>query len=223
MINPKQVPALTAATAAGCAAVFFVSCANNPGTRTVSASKTHHSANPLGFVPKIVQNFIPPGNLNRREKRKMKPRYITIHSTANQSASANAEAHVKLLHRAGLGRLSWHFTVDDSSIHQTLPTDEQGQHADYEGPGNRYSLGIEMCENAGNSRSKTMEQTAKLTAHLMKEHNIPINRVVPHQHWRRVRTDGKDFGHKNCPHFLMDDGQPGKKWEAFLKQVRSYL
>ena len=152
----------------------------------------------------------------------MKPRYITIHSTSNQSPTANAEAHCRLLHRAGLGILSWHFTVDENSIYQTLPTDERGQHADYEGPGNQYSIGIEMCENEGNSRDKTLDRTARLTAWLMKKHDIPISRVVPHQHWRRVRQDGKDFGHKNCPHFLMDNGEPGRKWNAFLKQIQSY-
>jgi len=220
MINPRLVPALSAISAAGCF-VVLISCANNPPARTVPVSKSKNN-HILGFVPRIVTRIIPAGNLNRREGRKMEPRYITIHSTANQSASADAEAHVRLLHRAGLGRLSWHYTVDEDSIFQTLPNTEQGQHADYEGPGNRYSIGIEMCENEGNCLEKTLDQTARLTAYLMKQYNIPISRVVPHQHWRRVRTDGQDFGHKNCPHFLMDDGKPGRKWDNFLRQVSVY-
>lgn len=173
------------------------------------------------LAPKIVRWIIPPGNLNRRVPTEMKPTYITIHSTDNQSPGADADAHARLLHRAGRGILSWHFTVDEDSIIQTLPTTEQARHADYDGPGNRNSIAIEMCENEGNSREKTMAQTARLTAYLMRKHNIPISRVVPHQHWRRVRGDGKDFGHKNCPHFLMEqNGTPGEKWASFLDRIK---
>lgn len=160
--------------------------------------------------------------MNRRSRKEMKPRFITIHSTANKAPTADAEAHVRLLHRAGLGRLSWHYTVDEDSIYQTLPNEEQGQHADYEGPGNKYSIGIEMCENEGNSIEETLDKTAKLTAHLMRQYDIPISKVVPHYHWRRVHPNGKDFGHKACPHYLMDDGKPGKKWGAFQRKVMNY-
>tara|TARA_Y100000814_G_C12006831_1_gene290596 strand:- start:311 stop:472 length:162 start_codon:yes stop_codon:yes gene_type:complete len=27
--------------------------------------------------------------------------------------------------------------------------------------------------------------------------------------------------HKNCPHFLMTNGRPGRKWNDFLKMVKS--
>jgi N-acetylmuramoyl-L-alanine amidase len=62
--------------------------------------------------------------------------------------------------RNSLGYLTCHFTVDDRSIYQSLPVNEQGQHADYEGRGNRESIGIEMCENRGGSRAATVERTA---------------------------------------------------------------
>ena len=179
----------------------------------------------------IQQTLIPEGRYGRHEIRPMNPRYITIHSTQNRSAGAGALTHARLIQRGGLksehnslGYLTWHFTVDDHSIHQSLPTNEQGQHADYEGIGNRQSIGIEMCENAGNSRAATIDRTARLTAELMKRYNIPLRSVVPHQHWRMIRySDKRDLGHKNCPHFLLDNGKPGPKWNAFLRQVKSYL
>jgi len=59
---------------------------------------------------------------------------------------------------------SWHFTVDDHSIYQTLPTNETGEHADYEGEGNRSSIRIEMCVNRGNNLGSTIDRTAQLTA-----------------------------------------------------------
>lgn len=180
---------------------------------------------------RITKAYIPEGRYGRHKTRYMSPRYITIHSTQSYSSGAGARTHARLLQRGGLkskhnslGYLTWHFTVDDHSIYQTLPTNEQGQHADYEGTGNRKSIGIEMCENRGNSRYATVDRTARLTAELMRRHNIPIGNVVPHQHWRMIRySDGRDLGHKNCPHFLMTNGRPGSKWQAFLQRVKRYL
>jgi len=82
-----------------------------------------------------------------------------------------------------------------------------------------------MYENRCNSRSRTLDRTAQLTAHLSKKHGIPLSNVVPHQPRRRIRySDGRDLGHKNCPHLLMDDSyRPGAKWPGFIAQIRRYL
>ena len=154
-----------------------------------------------------------------RSRKRMSPRYITIHSTQNWSRGADADRHSLALKRGALGRLSWHYTTDQNRAVQHLPTDEQGNHADYDGPGNRYSIGIEMCENPGNSRSATLERTAKLAAWLCVKHDLPASRVVPHYKWPR---HGKKPANKNCPHFLLDNGRPGKKWANFVKVVDVY-
>lgn len=163
------------------------------------------------------------GTYGRRSARSMTPRYITIHSTQNYTAGA--ERHSLALKRGALrtgqrpGYLIWHFTVDDHVAIQHMPTTEQGIHADFDGPGNHGSIGIEMCENKGNSRSRTIEHTAMLTAVLMKKNNIPLNKVVPHYHWPRK---GKHPPNKDCPHFLMDNGRPGAKWRWFQGRVNYY-
>ena len=158
----------------------------------------------------------------------MRPRYITIHSTQNYSGDAwdhaRALSNGKLrarMRRGGnrIGYLTWHFTVQQDVCVQHLPTNEQGEHADFDGPGNNYSLAIEMCEHRGNSRAATVERTAKLTAILMHQHGIPLNHVVPHYHWPRR---GFSKPHKNCPIFLMDNGRPCRKWNGFLRKVNSY-
>jgi N-acetylmuramoyl-L-alanine amidase len=100
-----------------------------------------------------------------------------------------------------------------------MPTSEQGEHADFDGPGNRYSIGIEMCEHRGSNRAATLERTAKLTAYLMKKHGIPLSNVVPHYHWPRR---GCSPAHKNCPWFLLDHGRPGAKWRWFQGKVNYY-
>ena len=173
-------------------------------------------------------DMVPRGTHGRRVVRPMTPRYITIHSTQNYSA--DAERHSLALKRGALrapkrkggnriGYLIWHFTVDDRVAIQHMPTNEQGEHADFDGPGNRYSIGIEMCEHRGSDLNRTIDRTAKLTAMLMHQHGIPLSRVVPHYHWPRKGTRQL---HKNCPHFLMDNGRPGRKWRAFLGRVDHY-
>lgn len=181
--------------------------------------------------PGITQKLIPKGMYGRRIKRSLNPRYITIHSTDNRSRGADARAHAAMLERGALkgrhnaiGYVTWHYTVDDHSIYQSLPTNERGEHADYDGAGNRSSIGIEMCVNRGSNTGATIDRTARLTAWLMNRHGIPINNVVPHMHWRQIRHDDhKDLGHKKCPSLLLERGQLGPKWSAFLDRVRRGL
>ena len=175
---------------------------------------------------KVVKKFIPKGRYGRKYKRAMKPRYITVHSTQNYNG--DAWDHARALEKGKLrapkrrngnriGYLTWHFTVQEDVVIQHLPTIEQGEHADFNGPGNNYSIGIEMCEHRGNSRRSTLDRTAKLCASLMYQYKIPLKNVVPHQHWPRKGTKQE---HKNCPHFLMTNGRPGKKWSQFLRSVK---
>ncbi len=176
----------------------------------------------------LKQDMVRRGSHGRKVVRRMNPRYITIHSTQNYTA--DAAKHALALKNGALrspktstgnriGYLIWHFTVDDKVAIQHMPTNEQGEHADFHGPGNTQSIGIEMCEQRGSSRSRTVERTAKLAAVLMKQKGIPLSRVVPHYHWPRR---GKNPPNKNCPHFLLDNGRPGKKWREFQGRVNYY-
>src|SRR6266536_2072535 len=161
--------------------------------------------------------------------REMRTSLASAHSSDNRSRSADALHHALAMNKGLRGRhnrtgyLTWHFTVDDHSIYQTLPTNETGEHADYEGEGNRSSIGIEMCVNRGNNLDSTIDRTAHLTARLMRQYKIPLNHVVPHMHWRMIRySDGRDLGFKKCPRILLDGGGLGPKWSAFMAKVSSY-
>ncbi len=176
----------------------------------------------------LKTDMVPRGKYGRRVYRPMRPQYITIHSTENFSADArkHAEALKRGALRSGMhpggnriGFLIWHFTVDQHMAIQHMPTSEQGEHADFDGPGNRLSIGIEMCENRGGNLDVTVDRTAKLAAYLMVKYNIPLSHVVPHYHWPRR---GKNPPNKNCPHFLMDNGRPGAKWRWFQSKVNDY-
>ena len=181
----------------------------------ISPAKLHKDIN-------IKIDLIQSNRFGRSGKRPMKPRYITIHSTQNYDG--DAYDHARALKKGSLkggiiGYLSWHFTVQEDVAIQHIPTSERGEHADYDGPGNRYSLGIEMCEHSGNNLLQTVERTAKLTASLMHHHNIPLENVVPHYHWPRK---GHNPPNKNCPHFLLRDGKPRESWQWFISRVQRH-
>jgi N-acetylmuramoyl-L-alanine amidase len=185
---------------------------------------------PVGLLreTRLKQKLIPAGRLGRAVYRPMQARYITIHSTQNYIAGA--EKHAQALLRGTLrakkrkggnriGFMTWHFTVDDRVTIQHLPTNEQGEHADFDGPGNNYSIGIEMCEHRGNNIAVTIDRTAKLTAYLMYQKGIPLQNVVPHYHWPR---EGLKTPHKDCPHFLLENGRPGVRWRWFIQRVNGH-
>ena len=160
---------------------------------------------------KINQKLIPASNTFTRPGIKMDPKYITIHETDNTARGANDEAHANLQYNGNTRQASWHFTVDDDSIYQSIPTDEVAWHAgDGDGPGNMSSIAIEICVNSDGDFKKAVKDAAWLTKYLMEKLNISISNVVQHYHW-----SGKD-----CPRYLRS-GEKGIKWNDFLDLVKS--
>jgi N-acetylmuramoyl-L-alanine amidase len=157
-----------------------------------------------------VQQMIMPRSIPQRQRAKrMKPRFITMHNTENPSA--DALQHARALSNGAL-RVSWHYSVDPYVTMQHLPLNETGRHADRGGPGDCYSIGIEMCEKRGHNIVRTFDRAAKLAAYTMYAHNIPLRNVVPHFYWTG----------KRCPHLLLDNGRPGFKWAWFISRVDYY-
>jgi N-acetylmuramoyl-L-alanine amidase CwlA len=156
----------------------------------------------------IVQDFIPVGNSNR-PGRTLAPKSITIHNTDNTDVGANAAAHAKYQKGADARRrrVSWHFTVDDKNTFQSLPTNEVGWHTSST-QGNRTSIGVEICMNAGMDEKVAYERAALLTAVLAFQHGIRVRKKILQHH---------DWSGKNCPRVLRakENG-----WENFLKRVK---
>ncbi len=177
----------------------------------------------VGWRPMLV----PEGRYGRHIEFPLRASYITVHSTANRNATA-------LQHGRGMaagafrgtskwnrtGYLTWHFTVDDRETIQSLPLNIQGEHADHDGPGNTSSIAIEICEFSNPARqAAAVDRAAHLTAWLMHAYGIPLDHVVPHQHWPQKHF--KNY-QKDCPRILMDGGRPGPRWAAFLAKVHTY-
>ncbi|MDF9612821.1 N-acetylmuramoyl-L-alanine amidase [Bacillus cereus] len=167
---------------------------------------TVFNAKEINKVP-FEHSIIPSGNRNRPAY-SMIPRYITIHTTANENVGADARAHARYVNNGGgsIG-VSWHFTVDDNRIVQHLPINENGWHAgDGNGVGNRSSIGIEICENRDGNFEKALTHAARLVKFLLVQLGIEIGNVVSHQYWSG----------KNCPRpiFKRSGG-----FEGFKKMV----
>lgn len=142
----------------------------------------------------------------------LRPKYITIHNTANTGVGADAENHAIYMQGSGKNSTaSYHYVVDDKEIYRLLPDNEVAWHAgDGEtGTGNRQSLAIEICENVDGNLLNATNNAVELTVYLMRLYNIPLTNVVQHNHW-----SGKD-----CPNRIRR-GEP-YSWQTFLNKVQS--
>jgi N-acetylmuramoyl-L-alanine amidase CwlA len=159
----------------------------------------------------IVQDYVPVGNHNRPGD-KLVPTSITIHNTDNTSKGANAAAHAKYMKGpdAQKREVSWHFTVDDKFVYQSLPTTEIGWHAGNKA-GNNSSVGIEICMNSDLDEAAAYDRAALLTAWLAYRLKIEVPAAVVQHH---------DWSGKNCPRVLRKNGNKG--WTAFVDQVVKY-
>lgn len=159
---------------------------------------------------KIIQDYVPVGNSNRPGS-KLTAASITIHNTDNTSKGANAAAHAKYMKGADAQKrkVSWHFTVDDKFVYQSLPTTEVAWHSGT-GAGNASSIGIEICMNSDLDVPAAYDRAALLTAWLAYRMGIQIPAGVLQHH---------DWSGKNCPRVLRStkDG-----WTKFLLKVRDY-
>lgn len=157
---------------------------------------------------KINTKIIPKGT-QARPGIAMTPKYITIHETDNTSKGAWAKNHAVLQYNGNDRQASWHYTVDDHEIWQSIPEKEVAWHAgDGRGPGNMSSIAIEICVNSDGDFTKAKRLAAELAAELLNKYSLPISRLVQHNHWSG----------KNCPRNLRKSG-----WSAFKKDVQSFM
>ena len=71
-----------------------------------------------------------PNNTAARSGYILKPKYITLHNTANTKVGASAENHAIYMHSSGKNSTaSYHYVVDDKEIYRLLPDNEVAWHA----------------------------------------------------------------------------------------------
>lgn len=158
----------------------------------------------------LVSELIPVGSSNRPGTR-IAPRFVTIHNTDNADRGADARAHGRYLRGADARRrrVSWHFTVDDGCVVQSLPLDELGWHA-ASGTGNATSLGIEICMHAGIDQAAADDRAALLAAYLARTLGLVLPDALKQHH---------DWSGKNCPRVIR--GRPNG-WRRFVATVQGH-
>jgi len=147
---------------------------------------------------------------NRRPGLAMQPKYITIHSTANPSSTAQNERDW-LTNPANKWTASWHIAVDQNQAVEAIPLNEVAWHAGDggSGAGNRASIGIEICESG--DRQKTLQNAVQLVARLLRERGWGVDRLRRHYDWSR----------KNCPRIMSANNWAG--WTKFKADVQKEL
>lgn len=139
------------------------------------------------------------------------PQYVTIHNTANEGYGADAKKHAELQYSGNNKNVSWHYTVDNKQIYQSMPMNEVAYHAgDGLNLGNIATIGIEICENADGNYAQAERNAAYLTARILFENNLPSDRVRMH----------KDWSGKNCPHNMIEWTKGTMGWEKFNALVK---
>ena len=99
------------------------------------------------------------------------PKCIVVHNTDNFAAGADARAHARAQHDGNFQNISAHYYVDDGdTAYQAAPHSRGCWHVgiNYGGKnlfqqyGNKNSIGVEMCVQAGYNYEKAFENTAAL-------------------------------------------------------------
>lgn len=156
----------------------------------------------------IINDYLPQSKYKLKSPYEMVPSYITIHNTANDASAVAEIAYMQ----SNSNQTSYHVAVDDKHVIQAIPFNRNGWHAgDGVGPGNRKSIGIEICySRSGGEKYKQAEANAiEYTAQLLKKYGWGIDRVKYHQEWSG----------KNCPHRILDEGRGQSFKNAIAKRL----
>lgn len=167
------------------------------------------SVNSVNNIP--IYQMMMPVREDKRTGLNQLPQYVTIHNTANEGYGADAYRHANLQINDSRTNISWHYTVDNKQIYQSMPMNEVGYHAgDGLNMGNIGTIGIEICENADGNYAQAERNAAYLTARILFENNLPSDRVRMH----------KDWSGKNCAHNILDGTKGTMGWANFKSLVK---
>lgn len=156
----------------------------------------------------IVNKFIPESKYPLKAPYAMTPEYVTIHNTANDASALNEITYMTTNSNA----TSYHVAIDDVQAVQAIPFRRNAYHAgDGQGPGNRKSIGIEICySKSGGPRYYAAEANAvEYVAGVLKQYGWGIDRIKWHRDWSG----------KHCPHRMIDEG----RLNSFKAAVKAHM
>ncbi|NHM25444.1 hypothetical protein G7K71_08550 [Desulfofundulus sp. TPOSR] len=167
-----------------------------------------------------------------RPGRKIKPKAVVVHWTANTNRGANARANRDYFETHPQDKVSAHWIVDDREAILCIPEDEMAYHVGarvYRPEAlqklSRYpndcTIGVEICVNADADFAVTYRNAVDLVADILRRYGWGVDRI-----WRHYDVTGKD-----CPRFFVNDatarqyGFAGAEsaWSGFKKDVQAVL
>lgn len=144
------------------------------------------------------------------------PSYLVVHSTANPGATA--ANHVVYWTRQGNGSTMAHWVIDWTNGGQVYQMAASNRLVWHVGSGNRYSVGLEICEATNSADFYTVfDQAARWCADFLNSRGWGIDRMVSHNEARMLwgGTDHTD----PLPYF----SRFGESWSSFESRVSYYL
>ena len=125
--------------------------------------------------------------------------YIIYHDTGNPNSNSKAMANINYMNgQYNTTARSWHYTVEERDIYQTIPDNEVAWHGDaYDAYAK--SIGVETCIAYGMDLFKVWRTTGKLMASLIYKYNLNDDCVK--QHYEIMQMAGSSSP-KDCPQTL---------------------
>lgn len=157
---------------------------------------------------KIINKFIPTSKYRLKAPHAMNPKWVTIHNTANDASARNEVAYMS----GNSNPTGYHVAIDNVEAVQAIPFSRNAYHAgDGQGPGNRQSIGIEICySKSGGPRYYAAElNAAEYVAGVLTQYGWGIDRIKWHRDWSG----------KHCPHRMIDEG----RLDLFKKTVKKFM
>lgn len=144
--------------------------------------------------------------------RKSAIEYIVVHDTGNTAAGSNASAHYNYFNGDDRESSADIFVDDHFAWYVNDYTKYYSWHCG-DGHGaygitNGNSVGVEMCINIDGDYETAMRNTVEVVRSLMKELNIPFERVVRHY----------DASRKDCPASMSYNNW--ERWRTFLAMLQ---
>jgi N-acetylmuramoyl-L-alanine amidase CwlA len=176
--------------------------------------------------------LIAAGKGRNRPGRKIKPKAVVVHWTANTRPGADAKAHRNYFDTHPQAKASAHWVVDDHEAVLCIPEDEMAYHVgayryqpralkELSRYPNNCTIGVEICVGADADFSKTYRNAVALVADILRRHGWGFDRI-----WRHYDVTWKD-----CPRFFVNHAtareygfqSAAAGWEKFRADVQAEL
>lgn len=130
----------------------------------------------------------------------MVPKGLTVHNTGNDNVPAD---NYKRNRHNAKDETGYHFVLDEKEIIQLIPINEVAWHAgDGNGPGNRSTIGVEICEREG-AEAVAIKFLAALSECL----GFSTENIKPHKFF-------SSYG-KYCPWKILPH------WDVFISNIKT--